>query len=232
MINTSHKQFITQTIQYLILITIFNHFWGTQLWYQNKLKDTLLLIAIYICFLVIGWFSFLFRPIHIKIEQTSSLGPAIDYTLITLEGSKLSSELQRSVSASIKFTRNGSLWWRLLLFVLKNKNVYLVFQPTPRQLSLQAKEQFQNPEIENDGNTGFKIRLNEFLNEIGQANTKETTITKTYVYSITDHPEITLPKDLSASVIPSIYINDKPAKWLKSLIKIEFNEQKIRFFRR
>ncbi|MEC1718445.1 hypothetical protein [Schinkia azotoformans] len=232
MINTSHKQFVTQTIQYVLLLTIFNHFWGSQLWYQNKLKDTLLLIAIYICFLVIGWFSFLFRPIHIKIEQTSSLGPAMNYTLITLEGSKLSSELQRSVSATIKFSRHGSFWWKLLLWILKKRNVFLVIQPTPRQLSFQAKEQFQNPEIEIDGKTGFKIRLNEFLNEIGQASVKQTSITKTYTYTITDHPEVTIPENLTASVIPALYINDKPTKWLKALIKIEFNEQKISFFRR
>jgi hypothetical protein len=232
MINTSHKQFITQTIQYVILLTIFNHFWGSQAWYQNKLRDTLLIITIYFCFLIIGWFSFLFRPIQIKVDQSSALGPAINYTLITSEGSKLSSELQRSVSATIKFSRHGSIWWRPLLWILKNKNVFLVIQPTPKQLSLQAKEQFQNPEIIADGKTGFKIRLNDFLNEVGQASGTKITIAKTYTYFITDHPEITIPDNLTASVIPSVYINDKPAKWLKALIKIEFNEQKILFFRR
>ncbi len=232
MINTSHKQFITQTIQYIILLTVFNYFWGAQLWYQNKLRDTLLLIFIYIVFLLIGWLSFLFRPIHLKIKQTNSLGEGIPFTLLTVEGSKKASLLQRTVKMSIDFERKGSIWWKLLLYILKEKDVYLVIQPTPRQLVLQPAEQFQNQEIMVDGKHGFKLFLNDLITEVGQLQSKEAAISKTYLYSVIDHPDITIPESLTATVIPSLYINDKPINWLKILIKIETEEQQIRFFRR
>lgn len=234
MLNLDRKNFFTQTIQYILLLFLFNQFWGEEKWLENKLRDSLLLIGIYLCFLLISWFSFLFRPLSITVTQNNALGNNIDFTLITQENNRLSSELQRTVKLDLEITRKGSIWWRILLRLIKNKELFLEIEPTPRQLMIQAKDPFQNNEIVVDTQTGFKIRLNEMINEIGtlQTGKKSITVTKVYPYYITNHTDIEIPDNLSASISPTFTVNGKSAKWLKLFLQLDIKEQKVRFFRR
>ncbi|MCU7756896.1 hypothetical protein N7988_28115 (plasmid) [Bacillus cereus] len=234
MLNLDRKNFFTQTIQYLLLLILFNQFWGEEKWFANKLRDSLLMIGIYISFLLVGWFSFLFRPISISVVQNNALGSNIEFTLITQEGNRISSELQRTVKLDLEVTRKGSVWWRILLRLIKNKELLLEVEPTPRQLMLQAKDQFQNDEIIVDNQTGFKISLNKIINDLGSLQTgkNNVVITKTYPYYIANHTDISIPDNLSASVIPRFTVNGEGLKWLKFFIKLDIKEQKVRFFRR
>ncbi|MEB8704752.1 hypothetical protein P4H21_29060, partial [Bacillus cereus] len=65
-----------------------------------------------------------------------------------------------------------------------------------------------------------------------QTGKNNVVITKTYPYYIANHTDISIPDNLSASVIPRFTVNGEGLKWLKFFIKVDIKEQKVRFFRR
>ncbi|MEM4996344.1 hypothetical protein WKH56_27565 [Priestia sp. SB1] len=222
--------FLTQTINYITLYFIF-HFWNDSTWYQNKEKEIAFIVATYLLSLLVGWFAWLLRPIKIEIKQTNNVGSDISQTIILNQhGETKTDQSLRTIKLEVKISRRRSIWWWLLIKWIKARKLAIEVEPVPSGMLLQANERFQVSEIESS-NYGFKIELSTLLVQLyNQPGT--FSIGKTYLYSVTEHEDITIPSNLSSIVSPYISINSKPIKLLNLLINHKVVEHEIKFFKK
>lgn len=224
------RQLFTFLLQYAVLIIGFSIWSGTP-WYQNKEKEIAFLVCVFIVQAVISWFTWLFRPITIKITQDSKLGKGIEFTLVLVEKDQLSTvQLQRTVNLAIEITRRGSIWWRILLLLYRKKKIQLLVESVPKQLELQPQDVLLLSEVEVT-ETGFAISLNKMIEELWHQS-GNFPVSISYPYFIADHPEYHIPNSLSAMVQPKLIVNNKPAIFLRALIRFDTDKHQIRFFRR
>ncbi len=219
-----------QTIQYIALYFIFR-FWSDSTWYQNKEKEILFVAITYIFSLLIGWFSWLLRPIKIEVTQSNNLGSGIDQTLIVqVDGENKTDQSLKTIKLELTISRKVSLWWWLLMWRLKKKKIYLEIDPIPYGMLLQAHERFQIEEVSSTIN-GFIIDLSDLIiqlnNQIGKFSIK-----KTYLYSVTEHEDLTVPSNMSSVVQPKLTLNSKPIKFLHLLIDFKTSKHEIKFFKK
>lgn len=228
--NQYLKLILTQTVQFLIILVFFHESTG-QPWFDNKVRDSLILILSYIIFMIIPFFSWLFRPITISLKQESRLGRGIEVTPILMENNSMKTyQTLRTVNLSIEIVRRGSIWWRLLNWYLRNKKVNIVVKSTPDELSIQPEDPFLVDGV-TMSKTGFKIDINPLINSMRSGNGRFS-IHKTFPYIIADHPDIHISHNLSAVIQPKLYIGDRPSRFLKFFIKYETNNHQVGFFRR
>jgi heme/copper-type cytochrome/quinol oxidase subunit 2 len=222
--------FIMQTIQYIALYFIFR-FWSGSTWYQNKEKEIIFVVVTYILYLIVGWFTWLLRPIIIEVKQTNSLGSGINQTLILqVDGETKTDQSLKTVKLELKVSRRGSIWWWLLMKLLSGKELCLEVEPVPDGMLLQANERFQTQELESTAN-GFKIDLTKLFNQLHNQVGK-LSIEKTYLYSVTEHPDITIPSNLTSVVQPKLTLKSKPIKLLRLFIDFKTSQHEIKFFKK
>lgn len=219
-----------QTVQFIALYFIFR-FWSDSTWYQNKEKEILFVVVTYLFSLMLGWFTWILRPIKIEVKQTNQLGSGIDQTLIVqVNGESKTDQNLKTVKLELVINRKISIWWWLLMLRLKKQDVQLVVAPVPHGMLLQAHDRFQISEVTSTEN-GFNIDLSDFLiqlrNQIGKLS-----IEKTYLYSVTEHEDITIPSNMSSVVQPMLTVNGKPIKLLHLLIDFDTNQHEIKFFKK
>ncbi|WP_375524760.1 hypothetical protein [Paenibacillus terreus] len=221
---------LTQTVQFILILVFFHESTG-QPWFENKIRDSIILTMSYVIFMVIPFFSWLFRPITITLKQESRLGRGIEVTPIFVENNSMRThQMLRTVNLSIEIVRRGSVWWRLLNWYLRNKTVNIVVNSTPDELLLQPTDPFLINEVI-VSNTGFKIDINPLIKSMGSGNGKFS-INKSFPYIIADHPDIHIAYNLSAVIQPKLYIGDRPSIFLKLFIKYETTNHQVVFFRR
>lgn len=228
--NQYLKLILTQTVQFALILIFFHESTG-QPWFENKARDTLILVVSYTIFIIVPFFSWLFRPIVITIKQESRLGRGIEVTPILLENNTMKThQTLRTVNLSIEIIRRGSIWWRFLNLYLKNKTVNILINSTPDELLIQPSDPILLNEV-TVSKTGFKIDINPIIKSMESGNGKFS-VNKSFPYIIADHPEIHISHNLSAIVQPKLYIGDSPSRILKLFIKYETNNHQIGFFRR
>lgn len=221
---------ITQTVQFFLILFIY-HNSTDQPWFQNKSRDTIVLILSYLIFMLVPLFSWLFRPLVIKVTQESKLGKGVNVTPILIEDNTLKTpQTLRTISLSVEVKRRGSLWWRPLYWILLKNRVTLTIYSTPDNLLLQAVDTLQLKEVEVT-ETGFIIELNDLLKDVS-GGYGSFSISKSYPYFIADHPEIHITHNLNAIIQPRIYVKDKPSWLLRLFIKYETNMHQVGFYRR
>jgi len=219
-----------QTIQYIALYFIFR-FWNDSTWYQNKEKEIVFIVVTYLLYLLVGWFTWLLRPIKIEVKQTNSLGNGIDQTLILqVDGTTKTDQSLKTVKLELKISRRGSIWWRLLMRIIKGKKLCLEVDPVPEGMFLQAKEHFQIQEVTSTY-SGFEIDLTQLMNQLYNQIGK-LSIDKTYLYFVTEHQDITIPSNLSSVVQPKLTLNSKPIKFLHLFIDFKTSQHEIKFFKK
>lgn len=220
-----------QTIQYIALYFIFSFFWRDSSWYQNKQKEIIFVVVTYILYLIVGWFTWLLRPIIIEVKQTNSLGSGINQTLILQADGEIKTDQKlRTVKLELKVSRKGSIWWWFLMRSLNGKELYLEIEPVPDGMLLQANERFQIQELEST-DTGFKIDLAKLLIQL-RSQVGKLSIEKTYLYSVTEHPDITIPSNLSSIIQPKLMLKNKPIKLLRLFIDFKTSQHEIKFFKK
>lgn len=228
--NQYLKMILTQTFQFVLILVFFHESTG-QPWFDNKLRDTIILVVSYFVYMVIPFFSWLFRPLVINLKQESRLGGGIDVTPILLENDVMKShQTLRTVNLSIEIIRRGSVWWRILNWYLRKRTVNIVINSTPDELLIQPPDSFHLKNVLM-GETGFTIDINSLIKDMRTGSGKFT-INKSFPYIVADHPDIHISHNLSAIVQPKLLVGDKPSKFLKLFIKFETNNHKIVFFRR
>ena len=219
-----------QTIQYAALYFIFR-FWSDSTWYKNKEKELVFILVSYLLYLIVGCFTWLLRPILIEVKQTNSLGSGIDQTIILqIGGDNKTDQSLKIVKLELKISRSGSLWWRILLRIIKKKKLCLEVAPIPEGMLLQANERFQIEELSSTYN-GFNIDLTKLINQLYTQSGK-LSIDKTYLYFVTEHEDITLPSNLSSVVQPKLTLNSKPIRFLHLFINFKTSQHKIEFFKK
>lgn len=228
--NQYIKSFFTQTIQFIIIYVIF-HSSTSEPWFQNKLRDTIVLLISYLLFMVLPLFDWIFRPIKINVKQENKLGKAAGNTQMLFDKSGcLTPESQRTVNLTIEITRRGSIWWKILLAILKRKELSVVIEPVPNDLLLQGRDFARMREVEIT-EKGFFIKINSFLLDLSNRRSK-LTIAKSFPYFVTDHPDIHIPHNLSASVQPIILVNGKKSFFINFFVNFAGENHQIFVFRR
>lgn len=222
--------FITQTINYLALYLFFR-LWSDSTWYQNKEKEIIFILATYTISLAIGWFTWLFRPLKIQITQSNTIGSAESQTIILHSGGKEKTiQEMRTIKLTINIFRRTSLWWWLLMKYLKKKTLYLEASTVPSGLEIQVLNRLQLSEVERT-QEGFKIKLNPLLhrlnNQIGNFE-----VSQTYLYLVTEHPDLQIPSNLTVSINPFLSVNSKPIKLLYLLINFKTSMHEIKYYKK
>lgn len=228
--NQYFKSFVTQTIQFIILYLLFRSS-TNEPWFQNKLRDTVVLLLSYIVFMIVPLFGWLFRPLVISVKQENKLGKAAGNTQILKEKNELKTPAnQRTVNLTVEITRRGSVWWRFLMWRLKSRELKIIVEATPAELNIQGTDFVRLNEI-NITEKGFQIKLNSLLQSLNER-TGSFTIAKSFPYFVTDHPDIHIPHNLSASVQPVLVTNGKKSFFTKLLIHFITEVHQIYVFKR
>lgn len=221
---------LTQTFQFALILVFFHGSTG-QPWFENKVRDTIILLVSYFVYMVIPFFSWLFRPLVITLKQESRLGGGVDVTPILLENDAMKThQTLRTVNLSIEIVRRGSIWWRILIWFLRQRTVNIVIHATPDELLIQPPDSLLLNDV-SMGETGFSIDISLLIKSM-RAGSGKFSINKSFPYIVADHPDIHISHNLSAIVQPKLYIGNKPSRFLKLFIKFETNNHKIVFFRR
>lgn len=228
--NQYLKLFLTQTFQFAILYIIF-HSTTNEPWFQNKVRDTIVLLISYTVFMIIPFFQWLLNPVTIKVKQENKLGKAAGNTQILLENNAMKTpESQRTINLSIEITRRRSIWWHILMRNLKKKEVKILIEPVPSDVYLQAKDILTVREIEASTH-GFFIEVNQVLEDLN-LRTGSLTLSKSFPYFVVDHPDNSFPHNVSTSIQPLIIVNGKKNYLLSFLIKFISEEHQVVLFKR
>ncbi|MFK4431388.1 hypothetical protein COM08_15455 [Bacillus wiedmannii] len=220
--------FLTQTLQFISLY-LFLKITGTSTWHENKLKEISFVLITYCVYIVLSRFVYLLKPISIEISQTNNLGSNIQQTLIVKKDNEFKqSQSLRTVKLNMKVTRKNSVWWKILLSYIKNKNLIVSIEAVPRSFLLQAEDGGMTPELITS-ETGFHIHINELLEDMCYQN-NEVTIDKTYTYFVVDHPDYYIPQSVSSIVQPRIIAGSKPLFLLSFFINFKSELHNIRYF--
>ncbi len=219
-----------QTIQFIALYFVFR-LWSDSTWYQDKEKEILFVVVTYILYLMLGWFTWILRPIKIEVKQTNNLGNGIDQTLmVQVDGESKTDQSLKTVKLELIVSRKVSIWWWLLMWRVKRADVRLAVDPVPKGMLLQAHDRHQIEEVANTEN-GFSIDLSNIISQLSNQVGK-LSIEKTYLYSVTEHEDITIPSNLSSVVQPVLTVNAKPMKLLHLLIDFSTSKHEIKFFKK
>lgn len=219
--------FLIQSIQFLTLYIIFQ-FWDNTSWWQDKEKEILFLVVSYLIYMILTSIIWFLKPISIEVNQSSIIGSDIEQTVVFQSNQEIKThQMLRTIRVDVKLTRKKSIWWFLLLKLIQRRNLDVVIEPIPKGIYLQPKDiTAEEIEITRDG---YKINLNNLLEEMSTfSGTFE--VARSYPYVLTDHEEIIIADNLSSIIIPRIYYNNKPVKFLSLLIKTAINKHNVRYY--
>lgn len=231
------KFFITQVAQAIVLI-LFYYLLGFDQWLGNKFRDLIITISVYLLVGFLGGISFFFRPLFMKIilsnKRTSENSTSID-----IEDEELKTpQNRRTVSISVSIERKGSIWWKLMRWILKHNDVYVCVQASPSDIYVQANDEFVINEIEANVDRGFNLFIKDIFVQLSQRK-KGFSILKKYEFFVLNHPEITLPPASTYTIEPVIQVkknNGKAPQWLyrfvcNRLLKYETETHEVKVFR-
>lgn len=220
-----------QTIQFLVLYFVFRLFWSDSSWYQDKEKEILFLVATYLVYLLVSWFSWLRRPLLIEINQSNNLGAGITQTIIVqIDGEVKTDQSQRTVSMEVKISRRSSIWWFLLKILIKNKPLKLIIEPLIKEITLQSHDVFSMEELRST-KTGFEIDVSELIKVLDKQH-GELCVIKTYLYIIPEHQDIIMPANLTTVIQPRFTLESKLSKILILFMDFKTLGHEIKIFKK
>lgn len=234
------KHLLNQTIKFILLL-LFLLIFGRDDWFDDKLKDMLFVILYYLFFIFISSLSFIYRrPLKVKVRINNSLSEQEKSTTLYVKQNKLETvQDQRTIDLTISYKRQGSLWWRIILYLLRRKYIYLYIASTPSELDFQVLDNTYMKEVKLNNDNGFDINLNDLLNDLYKTE-GEYGIRRKYQFFIIDHPDIQLPIDSTYKVIPRIKLKRQEGIFLYIInrfilyVLLDFNTEshEIKYYKR
>ncbi|WP_140420198.1 hypothetical protein [Bacillus cereus] len=175
-----------------------------------------------------------------NITLNNIVGAGEKSTHIHIENEELTTQQKhRTIAISVSIQRRGSVWWRLMKWILKHNEVSLCVQTSPSDVYIQPKDEFMINEIEANYERGFNILIKDIFVQLSQRK-KGFSIMKKYEFFVLDHPDFTFPAASTYIIEPVVQVDKKDGiapQWLyrfvcKRLLKYETETHEVKVFRR
>lgn len=227
--NAFRTYFLIQTFQFIVLVLSFYFFTDSE-FVEKRMQSYLFIFFAYLIFLFIAYIPFFVRPIKLSISQHSHLGKDLDTSVIVVRDKKvITPEDHRTVYLSVTIERKKSIWTKLFMNLINKNELYLRVLPLPQELIINPSDLYISQELSRFQKGAFQIKLNDFFKHFDDVK-DEFNISKSYSYKPANHPEINIPEDLTAQIIPFLYYDKKFINWFRLFVKVKVEHHKLRFF--
>lgn len=229
--NQYLKMIFTQTVQFFMVMIIFSSAKGEP-WFQNKMRDTIVLISSYLAFMIFPLIGrIVSKPVLIKITQTNKLGSGIDLTALLVESNELKThQEQRTIKLNIEITRRHSWWWWWFRRLIKDHLLLIEVNTMPAYLHLQPKDHLMIKGVVLT-HTGFTVSISDIIKDL-EGGYGKLTVSKSFPFFVANHSDFHIPDNISAVIQPRIYYNNKALRFLRLFISYETNIHKIGLYKK
>lgn len=207
------------------------HFWGTEQWFGDKVKEMLFYLSIGLFYFIASLVTVIFsRPLAITVEQTNKcFGQPT--TTFSIRGRKSTQDHERTVVAKLTIQRHKSIWGLLCSKLLMWFKPTIVFEPATAGIIVQAARAGTRLDL-TDTQYGLEVDLATYLNSIIE-NVPQGELSKAIDYKISEDPFNPLT-DETIYIVPQLLCRGRKAPhWLTTMIR--FNNTKcghIVYFKR
>lgn len=180
------KDIIIQVIQFSLFYFIARNFWGTEQWYQDKVKEMSIFLGMAIMFIIIGGVLNSFgSPINMQIKQVNKRFGG-NQTNFSIRGSNKTIEFERIIKVKVQLSRKYSMWGKVIAWTLKNINYKVAIEPDTSGLKLQLVDDINlhhNNSIISSTMTGIEIDVGSYIRSTLNA-TNQCEVFKEIEYTI------------------------------------------------
>lgn len=228
---------IQQTVSFILFYILFSSL-NDNTFYEDKKKEFIVFLIMYLLYMLSQAFLWLLKPIKINITQTNAVGEDIKQTIILKkDGENKTSQELRTIALKVELVKVKSIWWPLLKVCNNLRNISIMVEPVPQDLYLK----YSNETISElkDIEYGFIIDLNSIFNQLySQEGTMS--VKKEYLYYVSDHPDIIIAEDITSVVKPYIVSSSKNKDFdsdrfkkilfLKLILKLSTTQHEVKYF--
>lgn len=226
------KELIIQMIQFILFYFIARIFWGTEDWYNDKVKEMIFFIGASVVTIIIGLLLSSFgSPIKIKIEQKNKEFKG-KHTNFFLKNSKKSLQNERTVRVIIQMERRYSIWGSIVLKLLKNISYKIELKTETRGLNLQLVNDINlsHPNsIVSSTMNGIEIDVGKYINSL-LINTSQCLVSREVEYLIVEDRN-NFSTTGTFAVFPKVTSTGIKSKLLCIFIRCKIEQHIVNFVR-
>jgi len=209
------KQAITLVIFYFVL----KHVWGTEQWFNDKVKELLFFLSIGIIYFIASLAPVIVsRPVVITISQVNKRFNQSS-TTFSIKGRSRTQDHERTVSLQVTVLRKQSIWGVICCKILKHYQPKIAIEPATPGIIIQKDIAGTRSDI-TETSTGLILDISSYLSSIIN-NSPSGIFSKVIDYKISDQP-LNPVTDETIHIIPNLMCGGRKAPyWLSSIIRYD-----------
>lgn len=227
------KEILIQSIQFVLFYFVAKFFWGSEQWYQDKVKEMEFFLAASVVFILIRIIlNSVGSPIIMELKQMNKQFES-SQTNFFLHGRNKTTEYERTVRARIQLKRKYSIWGWLVLRLLKNIEYKMNIEPDSNGLKLQLVNDinlhYPNSIVSSTAN-GIEIDVGKYIRST-LINTDQCQVFKEIEYIVIEDRN-NFATSGSFVIYPKVKVKGIKSKALEIFIVSKIEQHIVNFVRR
>ncbi|MBO9608015.1 MAG: hypothetical protein J7639_18795 [Paenibacillaceae bacterium] len=213
------RELLKQAITLAIFYFVMKHVWGTEQWFNDKVKELFFFLSIGLIYFIASLAALIVsRPVVITITQINKRFNQTS-TTFSIKGRTRTQDHERTVSVQITVLRKQSIWGLVCSKILSRYQPTILIEPATPGIIVQKDTAGTRVDLA-ETPTGLIVNLSNYLSSIIN-NSPSGTFNKVIDYKISDQPSNPVT-DETIYIVPQLMCRGQKAPyWLTSLIRFD-----------